>query len=45
MTTHSMLRKLLEPVYQDRPLLKTQLRAAQAQLNRLRTGAWNASRA
>ena len=40
MTTHSMLRKLLEPVYEDRPSLKKQLRAAQAQLNRLRTGAW-----
>lgn len=40
MTTHSMLRNLLEPVYQDKPSLKAKLRAAQAQLYRLRTGVW-----
>jgi MoaA/NifB/PqqE/SkfB family radical SAM enzyme len=40
MSTHSMLRNLLEPVYQDNPSLKATLRAAQGQLNRLRTGAW-----
>ena len=39
MNTHSMLRNLLEPVYHDKPSLKTQLRAAQSQLDRLRTGA------
>lgn len=40
MTMHSMLRDLLEPVYQGRPVLREQLRAAQAQLNRMRSAAW-----
>ncbi len=40
MSTHSILRELLEPLYQDQPSLKEQLRAAQSQLNRLRTSAW-----
>jgi cyclic pyranopterin phosphate synthase len=40
MTVHSVLHDLIEPLYRDRPGLRHQLRAAQAQLNRLRTGAW-----
>jgi MoaA/NifB/PqqE/SkfB family radical SAM enzyme len=40
MTTHSMLRDLLEPVYRDRPGLKQQLRSTQDQLHRMRTAAW-----
>lgn len=40
MGAHSALRDLLEPIYQDRPDLKNKLRAAQAQLYRMRTAAW-----
>lgn len=40
MSTRSILRGLLEPIYRDNDSLKEQLRGAQAQLNRLRTSAW-----
>src|SRR5262249_7505815 len=40
MGLHSILRDLLEPVYQNKPSLKAQLRATQLQLERLRNGVW-----
>lgn len=40
MTAHSALRNLLEPVYRDRPGLKDSLKAAQANLYRMRTTVW-----
>lgn len=40
MNTHLMLRNLFEPVYRDRPALKSGLRAVEARLNQVRTVAW-----
>ena len=42
MTVHSVLHDLMEPVHRRSPGLRHQLRAAQAQLHRMRTGAWEA---
>jgi cyclic pyranopterin phosphate synthase len=37
---HSLLRDLVEPVYRGRPSLRQQLRTAQAQMHRVKTGVW-----
>lgn len=40
MKTHLVLRNMLEPVYRNSPALKSGLRAAEEQLDRVRTVAW-----